>query len=57
MIAAEAKSAATVATDFFKALKRFGADIEGRLPHLDCEARVVYGGEKAQQRSGSKVLP
>ena len=57
LIAAEAKSAATVAADFFKALNRFGADIEDRLPHLGCEARVVYGGEKGQERSGAKVLP
>jgi predicted AAA+ superfamily ATPase len=57
LTAVEAKSSATVASDFFKALTRFTADADARLPHLDFAARVVYGGDSGQSRSGATVVP
>jgi predicted AAA+ superfamily ATPase len=57
LTAVEAKSAATVASDFFTPLKRFAADIERQLPHLEFDARVVFGGDAAQRRSDATVIP
>lgn len=57
MIGVEMKSAATVASDFFVALQRFGADLAVRQPHLTLDARIVYGGDSSQRRSGVTVIP
>lgn len=57
LIAVEAKSGATVAPDFFKALARLAADVAEREPHLTFDARVVYGGEGSQRRSTATVIP
>lgn len=57
VLAVEAKSAATVAPDFFTALQGLGKDIAARLPHLSYEARIVYGGEESQTRTAATVIP
>lgn len=57
LVAVEAKSAATVAGGFLKPLGRFCTEIRDRQPHLECEARLVYGGATAQQRSTAAIVP
>jgi len=57
LVAVEAKSAATIAGGFLKALHRFGEEIDERQPHLTCEPRLVYGGDSAQQRSTAAIIP
>jgi predicted AAA+ superfamily ATPase len=57
LFAVEAKSGATVASDFFTPLRRLGADVSERMPHLRFEGRVVYAGETAQERSDALVIP
>lgn len=57
LLAVEAKSAATVAGGFLKALDRFRAEVEDRRPHLTFEPRLVYGGDAAQQRSNAAIIP
>jgi predicted AAA+ superfamily ATPase len=56
LLAVEAKSAATVASDFFSGLKRFGAGLSSGV-HGTFEGRVVYGGDSAQRRSEGQVIP
>lgn len=57
VIAVEAKSAATVASDFFAALQRLGKEVTARLPHVTYEPRLVYGGDEGQRRSVASVIP
>jgi hypothetical protein len=57
LVAVEAKSAATVADGLVKPLDRFCAEIREQQPHLECEARLVYGGSHAQQRSTAAIIP
>lgn len=57
VIGIEAKSGATVASDFFPQLETFAARVAEHYPHLECELRLVYGGERGQQRRGVEVLP
>jgi predicted AAA+ superfamily ATPase len=57
VVAVEAKSAATVASDFFTALQRLGKDVAARLPHVTYEPRLVYGGDNGQQRTVASVIP
>jgi len=57
LVAVEAKSAATIAGGFLKALHRFCGEIDERQPHLICEPRLVYGGDTAQQRSTAAIIP
>lgn len=57
LTAVEAKSAATVAADFFRPLERLGAAVEARSTHLDFDALVVYGGDTGQSRRGLTVIP
>lgn len=57
LIAVVAKSAATIARDFFKALDLLGEEVAQQQPHLAYDARVVYGGKGSQRRSESEVLP
>ena len=57
VIGVEAKSGATVASDFFTHLETFAGEVASRYPHLECERRLVYGGEHGQTRHGTDVLP
>jgi predicted AAA+ superfamily ATPase len=57
LTAVEVKSAATVAADFFTPLRRLGADVEVRQPHLTFDPRVVYGGDAGQQRGEATIIP
>jgi hypothetical protein len=57
IVAVEAKSAATVSSDFFTALQWLGNLVAGRLPHVDYEARVIYGGQEGQRRTAATVIP
>jgi predicted AAA+ superfamily ATPase len=57
LTAVEVKSAATVASDFFSPLRRLAADVQRRLPHLEFDGRVVYGGVVGQHRSDTTVIP
>lgn len=57
-IAVEAKSGATVAPGFFRALEAFPDRAERANPHLTPAARLVYGGDGTlQRRSGAEVVP
>jgi uncharacterized protein len=57
VIGVEAKSGATVATDFFPSLEKFSAAVGERLAHLSCEARLVFGGDTGHRRRGIDVIP
>jgi len=57
LTAVEVKSAATVASDFFGPLGKFGAWVQEQQADAEYVARVVYGGETAQRRSGVDVVP
>ncbi len=57
LTATEVKSAATVATDFFKSLRQLGSDVSSHDHHLEFDARVVYGGDTGQQREAARVIP
>jgi predicted AAA+ superfamily ATPase len=51
----EAKSAATVASDFFDPLRRLSELMSAR--RLSSRSFVVYGGDQAQNRTGVHVVP
>jgi predicted AAA+ superfamily ATPase len=51
----EAKSAATVASDFFEPLRSLSELMEAR--GLSARSFVVYGGTRAQNRTGARVVP
>lgn len=55
--AVEVKSAATIATDFFPALREFEDRARALAPHLEPRARLVFGGDEGQRRSDVDVLP
>ncbi len=57
IVACEAKSAATIAGDFFAPLHRLRAIVEQTAPHLELDARIVYGGESGQSRTDAAVVP
>jgi uncharacterized protein len=57
VIGLEAKSGATLASDFFKHLLEFGVRMAEQHPHLAAELRLVYGGSEEQTRHGVRVLP
>lgn len=56
VIAVEAKSGATVASDFFRGLRAFAEGVGGGSTK-DTLLRLVYGGETAQSRSDTEVIP
>ena len=57
-IAVEVKSGATVASEFFRALKTFPEHARRANPHLEPVARLVYGGDgPLGRRSGAEVVP
>jgi predicted AAA+ superfamily ATPase len=53
----EAKSGATVASDFFQPLSRLASLLEGAGEWRDLEQVLVYGGSTGQRRTDSVVLP
>ena len=53
----ECKSGQTIAADFFVPLETFGALASADAAVLGYEAAVVYGGERAEQRSAGRVVP
>lgn len=55
--AVEAKSGATIATDFFSNLESLHDRVRSELPHLELERRIVYGGDRSESRHGTEVLP
>jgi hypothetical protein len=57
LVVAEAKSAATIASGFLKTLDRFRAEVGDHQPHLASEMRLVYGGDTAQRRSHTAIIP
>lgn len=57
LIAAEAKSALTVAGDFFTALTTLGKHLGKRRFHLQLDARIIYGGDQSQHRSNATIVP
>lgn len=57
LTAVEVKSSATVASDFFAPLGQLQAEIERNAPHLEFDARVLFGGDKGQRRSAATVTP
>lgn len=57
-IAAEMKSGATVASEFFRALETFPDRARHANPHLDPVARLIYGGAgPLGRRGGAEVVP
>lgn len=52
----EIKSGATIASDFFRNLKRFAERPVDRFASDDQRAFLVYGGDSTQQRSDALVL-
>ncbi len=57
LTAAEMKSSATIAGDFFDALRRLGGHVGRTAPHLKFDPRIVFGGQTGQRRSGVTVIP
>lgn len=49
VVAVEAKSGATIASDFFRSLDRFA-------PNDDIRRVLVFGGDQAARRSNAKVV-
>ncbi len=56
LTATEMKSSATIAADFFDALRRLGKHVKRTAPHLNFDARIVFGGEAGQRRSDATVI-
>jgi len=56
LIACEAKSGATRQPDFLKHLRTFSERIEILSPRPQLDMRLVYGGDRAQRRSGVDCL-
>lgn len=53
----EVKSGATIAGDFTDDLRELGRRIERQFPHLGYDPRLVYGGDRAEQRGGVRIVP
>jgi len=56
LIAVEAKSGATVGSDFLRSLDRFGKTVASQLEGVRYVPRLVYGGEDSQSRSTAEVV-
>lgn len=56
-IGVEAKSGATVASDFFTALRAFRERVARRKEPGQVATRLVYGGDRAQKRGDVEVVP
>ncbi|MGH7539846.1 MAG: ATP-binding protein [Gemmatimonadota bacterium] len=57
VLGVEVKSGATVVPEFLTSLRELGRRIGREHPHVEYEARLLYGGEGAQDRSDGKVVP
>lgn len=57
MILVEAKSGATVASDFFSALDALGKLIAQLEPGRVIEKIVAYGGDRESQTGGARIVP
>lgn len=56
LIACEAKSGATLQSDFLNHLRAFSERIETLSPRPELDMRLVYGGDREQRRSGVDCL-
>ncbi|MFP4207901.1 MAG: ATP-binding protein [Wenzhouxiangella sp.] len=56
LIACEAKSGATLQPDFMNHLRVFSERVSTLLPQPELDLRLVYGGDRRQQRSGVECL-
>lgn len=57
IVGVEVKSGATLASDFFTALRELPAIAEAAGEGRQPVARLVYGGDEAQTRSDAEVIP
>ncbi|MEO1367966.1 MAG: DUF4143 domain-containing protein, partial [Acidobacteriota bacterium] len=57
LTALEVKSGATVSADYFRHFKALRDRVEASSPHLEVEARVLFGGDHGQRRSDATVIP
>ncbi len=57
IVAVEAKSGATVGSDFFDELDRFAALVERSSEHRPVTKVLVYGGSDQSTRTGTRVTP
>ena len=53
----EVKSGATVVPDFLRGPSAFADTVARHLPHVRPVSRVVYGGDRREQRGGVEVIP
>lgn len=53
----EAKSGATIASDFTHAVDRLAAGVRQRARELAIETRVIYGGTARQTRGATQLVP
>lgn len=56
IVLCEAKSGATVVSDFFSGLSRLRELLAESDAHLQAETRVVYGGDTSQRRTSTEVV-
>jgi uncharacterized protein len=57
LLAAEVKAGRTIATDFFKSLEELRSLLAASRPPRKVHARLVYGGDAAQTRTGVEIVP
>ncbi len=57
IIAVEVKSGKTLAADFFSNLSDLSLRFARDFPHLRLERRLVYGGDRSEERHGVQVVP
>jgi hypothetical protein len=57
LVAVEAKSGQTVASDFFPPLARFDASIGQQRPQRRVVRVLAYGGDRSERRDECRVLP
>ena len=57
VILTEAKSGATVASDFTTSVERLAHGLRRRDPDLAVTTRVVYGGAVRQTRGDTAIIP
>jgi predicted AAA+ superfamily ATPase len=54
--AVEAKSGATVTPGFFSSLSGLRDQVSAELPHIDLQTRLIYGGDRQENRQGTEVV-
>jgi predicted AAA+ superfamily ATPase len=57
LLAAEIKAGRTIAADFFASLDELQSLLAGSRPPRNVRARLVYGGDAAQKRTGVDIVP